>query len=165
MALTLRAATAADVPLLAELIRALATYEREPEAAQLTEDTLLRDGFGPDPAFRALVAEWDGAGCGMALYFPIYSTWQGRSLYLEDIFVRPQFRGRGIGRALLEKVAAEAVEQGCARLDWSVLNWNQPAIGFYESLGALRMGEWDRMRLTGEALLAVGGAKTRAACV
>jgi ribosomal protein S18 acetylase RimI-like enzyme len=97
-------------------------------------------------------------GCGFALYFPIYSTWAGRSLYLEDLFVEPEYRGRGIGKALLTRVASLAVEQGCARLDWSVLRWNTPAIGFYQRLGAYPMSEWERMRLEGEALARVASA-------
>jgi GNAT superfamily N-acetyltransferase len=154
--LHIRAAVAADVPLIHALVRELAEYEHEPASAALTESELLRDGFearvGGAPAFSCLIAEEDGAGCGFALYFPIYSTWAGRSLYLEDLFVRPGFRGRGIGKALLIRVAAIAAESGCARLDWSVLRWNEPAIGFYETLGAVRLGEWDRMRLAGPAL-------------
>ncbi len=145
----------ADVPLILALIRSLAEYEREPLSARLTEADLLRDGFGAEPAFRCLVAESDGIGCGFALYFPYYSTWAGRSLYLEDLFVLPEYRGRGLGKALLARVASVAVEQGCSRLDWSVLRWNEPAIRFYQSLGAAPAGEWDRMRLTGEALAVV----------
>ncbi len=148
----IRPATAADVSLILALVRGLAEYEREPESAQLTEADLLRDGFGPQPAFSCLIAECNGVGCGFALYFPIYSTWAGRSLYLEDLFVEPEYRGRGIGKALLTRVASIALEQGYVRLDWSVLRWNTPAIGFYESLGAYPMTEWERMRLEGEAL-------------
>jgi GNAT superfamily N-acetyltransferase len=153
--LLIRLAVPADVPLIHALVRGLAEYEREPDSAQLTEADLLRDGFGPNPAYSCLIAEYDGAGCGFALYFPIYSTWAGRALYLEDLFVQPDYRGRGIGKALLTRVAAIATAQGSARLDWSVLRWNQPAIGFYESLGAFAMGEWERMRLEGQALAAV----------
>jgi GNAT superfamily N-acetyltransferase len=153
--LQIRAATPADVPLIHALVRGLAEYEREPYSAQLTQADLLRDGFGPNPAYSCLIAEYEGVGCGFALYFPIYSTWAGRALYLEDLFVEPAYRGRGIGKALLTRVAAIGFEQGCARLDWSVLRWNQPAIGFYEALGAFAMGEWERMRLEGAALAAV----------
>ncbi len=154
----IRPATSDDVPLIHALVRGLAEYEREPASAQLTEADLLRDGFGRDPAFSCLIAECDGVGCGFALYFPIYSTWAGRSLYLEDLFVEPEYRGRGIGKALLTRVASLAVEQGCARLDWSVLRWNTPAIGFYQRLGAYPMSEWERMRLEGEALARVASA-------
>lgn len=157
--LRIRTARPADVPLIHALVRELAEYEREPASAQLSEAELLRDGFGSSPAFHCLVAEWEGAGCGFALFFPVYSTWAGRSVYLEDLFVRPAYRGRGIGKALLTQVAAIAEEQGCARLDWSVLGWNAPAIGFYEGLGAVRMSEWDRMRLEGEALAQVAGVR------
>jgi GNAT superfamily N-acetyltransferase len=168
--LKIRTAVAEDVPLIHALVRGLAEYEREAESAQLTEAELLRDGFGPNPAFACLIAEWDGIGCGFALYFPIYSTWAGRSLYLEDLFVEPEYRGRGIGKSLLAHVAAVAKEQGCARLDWSVLRWNQPAIGFYEGLGAFPMGEWERMRLEGAALARLAaecesGSRTDAASV
>jgi GNAT superfamily N-acetyltransferase len=158
-ALVIREAVAEDVALIHALVRELAEYERERVSAQLTEAELLRDGFEPGvgeaPAFSCLVAEQDGVGCGFALYFPVYSTWAGRSLYLEDLFVRPEYRGRGIGKGLLTSVARIAAERGCARLDWSVLRWNEPAIGFYETLGAVRLDEWDRMRLAGPALAAV----------
>jgi GNAT superfamily N-acetyltransferase len=155
----IRPAISADVPLIHALVLGLAEYEREPQSAQLTAADLLRDGFGPAPAYSCLIAESVGAegnkACGFALYFPIYSTWSGRSLYLEDLFVQPEYRGQGVGKALLARVAAIAFEQGCARLDWSVLRWNEPAIRFYESLGALPMVEWERMRLEGLALAAV----------
>ncbi len=153
--LLIRPAASEDVPLIHALVRGLAEYEREPDSAQLTEADLLRDGFGPSPAYSCLIAEYQGVGCGFALYFPIYSTWAGRALYLEDLFVEPQYRGRGIGKALLTRVAAIGLARGCARLDWSVLRWNEPAIRFYESLGAFAMGEWERMRLEGAALAQV----------
>ena len=163
--LHIRPAAAEDVPLIHALVRELAEYEREPAAARLTEAELRCDGFtaepGNVPAFSCLIAEEAGVGCGFALFFPIYSTWAGRSLYLEDLFVRPAFRGRGIGRALLSRVAAIAVDRGCARLDWSVLRWNEPAIGFYETLGAVRLNEWDRMRLAGVALACVASRYER----
>ncbi len=157
----IRAAAPTDVALIHALVRGLAVYEREPDAAQLTEADLLRDGFGPSPAYSCLIAEQDGVGCGFALYFPIYSTWAGRALYLEDLFVEPEYRGRGIGKALLTRVAAIAVEQGCARLDWSVLRWNEAAIGFYKGLGAYPMPEWERMRLESEALARVAALSTQ----
>jgi GNAT superfamily N-acetyltransferase len=121
-----------------------------------TEADLLRDGFGEVPRFHALVAEWDGAPAGFALYFFNYSTWQGRpGIYLEDLFVRPSHRGRGIGTALLRAVAQIALERQCSRLVWSVLDWNEPAIRFYESLGASVMKEWMTMRVVGPALAAL----------
>ena len=159
--LQVRAAAPEDVPLIHALVRGLAEYEREPHSAHLTEADLLRDGFGPHPAYTCLIAEYDGIGCGFALYFPIYSTWAGRPLYLEDLFVQPEYRGRGMGKALLSRVAEAAVESGCVRLDWSVLGWNEPAIGFYKQLGAYPMPEWERMRLEGAALAQVAGQGTQ----
>lgn len=151
--LTLRPAGPADVPLIRSLIRELAEYEREPEAAVATEADLLRDGFGPAPRYFCLLALWDGAPAGFAFYFHNYSTWQGRwGLYLEDLFVRPAFRGRGIGKALFVALARLAVAQGCGRFQWQVLDWNESAIGFYEKLGARPLKQWLNMRLDGEAL-------------
>ena len=151
----IRPATAADVPLIFTLVRGLAEYEREPHSVQITEEQLLRDGFGPQPYYECLIAEEDGRPAGFALYFPIYSTWQGPSLHLEDLFVLPEFRGKGIGKTLLNQVAAAAVKRGCARLQWDVLDWNQPAIDFYHSIGAVMLPDWRRMRMTGEALQAL----------
>ena len=152
--LALRPATASDVPLILQLIRELATYEREPDQAVATAEDLLRDGFtSPQPKFRVLIAEWDGAAAGFAFYFFNYSTWQGRpGLYLEDLFVRPDFRGRGVGKALLLELARIAVRENCGRFQWQVLDWNQPAIAFYESLGARLERQWLTMRVSGEAL-------------
>ena len=147
-----RPATAADIPLMHSLVRGLAEYEREPHSVQITEEQLLRDGFGPNHYYECLIAEEDGQPAGFALYFPIYSTWQGPSLHLEDLFVLPEFRGKGIGKALLKQVAAAAVKRGCARLQWDVLNWNQTAIDFYHSIGAVMLDDWRGMRLTREAL-------------
>lgn len=152
---TIRHATPADIPLMYSLVRALAEYEREPHSVKITEEQLLRDGFGPNPYYECLIAEADGKPAGFALYFPIYSTWQGPSLHLEDLFMQPEFRGHGIGKALLQAVAAAAVKRGCARLQWDVLDWNQPAIDFYHSIGAVMLGDWRRMRMTGEALQAL----------
>jgi GNAT superfamily N-acetyltransferase len=149
---TLRPATAEDVPQILAFIRALAEYEREPDQVVLTEAELLRDGFGPRPLYRCLFAEIDGKLVGFALFFSIYSTWRGPSIHLEDLFVYPEARGKGIGKALLTKVAAIALEEGCRRLQWDVLEWNTPAIGFYESLGAVRMMDWRVMRVMGENL-------------
>jgi GNAT superfamily N-acetyltransferase len=146
----IRPATPEDVPVILDLIRGLAIYEREPDAVEITEAQLLEDGFGAGRRFECLIAEEDGAAAGFALFFPIYSTWQGGSLYLEDLFVRPEFRGRGIGKALLSRVARLAADRGCARLQWAVLEWNQPAIDFYHSIGAKMLSEWRGMRVTGE---------------
>jgi GNAT superfamily N-acetyltransferase len=149
----IRPATPVDVPLILALVRELAAYEREPHAVLATEADLLRDGFGPRPYFECLIAEEDGQPAGFALYFFNYSTWRGRpGIHLEDLFVRPPFRGRGIGKALLTRVAAVAVERQCGRLQWDVLDWNQPAIDFYHRLGAKFLDEWRIMRVSDEAL-------------
>lgn len=154
----IRPATSSDVPLIRSLIQELATYEREPHSVEITDAQLLEDGFGPERYYECLIAEQDDAPAGFALFFPIYSTWQGRSLHLEDLFVRPQFRGHGIGKALLNRVASIAVERGCARLQWDVLNWNQPAIDFYRGLDAVMLDDWRRMRVTGDGLAALGAS-------
>lgn len=156
--LALRPAVPTDVPLILELIRDLAAYERAPEQVTATEADLLRDGFGPSPRFRCLIATWDSAPAGFAFYFPNYSTWQGRAgLYLEDLFVREQFRKLGIGRALLLELARIAVREGCGRFQWQVLDWNTPAILFYEALGAKALKDWLTMRVEGEALTKMAG--------
>src|SRR5277367_6149513 len=151
----IRPATPADIPLMHTLVRALAEYEREPHSVQITEEQLLRDGFGLQPYYECLIAEEDSKPAGFALFFPIYSTWQGLSLHLEDLFVLPEFRSKGIGKALLNQVAAAAVKRGCARLQWDVLDWNHPAIDFYHSIGAVMLPDWRRMRMTGKALQAL----------
>ncbi len=143
MATTIRIATAADVPQILAFVRALAAYEREPDAVTATEEGLLRDGFGSNPFYSCLIAEHDGRSAGFALYFFNYSTWMGRpGLYLEDLFVEPEFRGLGIGKALLQRVAAIAVEKNCPRLQWEVLDWNTPAIKFYEKYKASFDPQW-----------------------
>ena len=158
MATTIRKATSADVSVILDFIRALAIYEREPDAVSATEEGLLRDGFGPNPFYFCLIAEHGGAPAGFALYFFNYSTWMGRpGLYLEDLFVHPGFRGLGIGKALLQKVAAIAVENNCPRLQWEVLDWNTPAIEFYRAMGAEFLDEWRNVRVTGEALARLAG--------
>lgn len=157
--IAIRQATPADAPLILTFIHHLAEYEREPHSVVMTEDQLLRDGFGPQRYYECLIAESDNQPAGFALFFPIYSTWKGRSIHLEDLFVLPAFRKQGIGKALLRHVAAIAVERGCARLQWDVLNWNQLAIDFYRSLGAVTLDEWRIMRLTESALEAVARAE------
>jgi GNAT superfamily N-acetyltransferase len=174
----LRPATPSDIPEILAFIRELAEYERAPDSAVATQADLLRDGFGPTPRFHCLIAEWgepastnneqratnseqgmtSNGAAGFVLYFYNYSTWRGRAgVYIEDLFVRPAFRRRGIGKALFARVAAIAVAEGCPRLEWSVLNWNTPAIDFYRSLGAEPLSEWTTMRVSGEALAGLGG--------
>jgi GNAT superfamily N-acetyltransferase len=163
MAVNIRAATRADVPQILAFIRALAAYEREPDAVVATEEGLLNDGFGPNPYFSCLIAEHDGVPAGCALYFFNYSTWMGRpGIYLEDLFVLPDFRGLGIGKALLKQVAAIAVEKDCRRLQWEVLDWNTPAIDFYSAMGAEFLDEWRNVRVSGEALLQLAAGITSA---
>lgn len=156
--LHLRSARPDDVPLILAFIRELAAYEREPDAVIATEEDLLRDGFGDHARFHVVLAEWEGAPAGFAFYFFTYSTWRGRPcLYLEDLFVRPAFRRNGIGLALLRELARTAVRERCERFVWQVLDWNTPAIAFYESLGARPLREWITMRLEGPAIEAVAG--------
>ena len=149
--LLLRRATPSDVPVLLSLIRALATYERAPDAVLATEADLLRDGFGATPRYFATLAELEGKPAGFSLWFFNYSTWLGRAgIYLEDLFVLPELRGKGVGRALLADLARVALEEKCGRVDWAVLNWNEPAIAFYERIGAKKMSGWFTMRVEGE---------------
>jgi GNAT superfamily N-acetyltransferase len=151
--LSIRAATVNDVSLLATLIRELAEYERELHLVVMKEQDLVRDGFGPNQKFRALVAEWNGRPVGYALFFGFYSTWEGRSgLFLEDLYVRPEFRSRGIGKALLGYVARTAQQENCYGVRWEVLDWNQPAIKFYQSLGAVFLDGWRSVLLCQDAL-------------
>jgi len=160
--LNIRPATPNDIPEILKFIRELAEYEKLAHLVVATVDDLRRDGFSDRPFFHVLMAEWDGEPAGYALYFHNYSTFRGRpGLFLEDLFVRPQFRKKGIGKALLLRLAKIAVEKGCARFEWQVLDWNTPAIKFYESLGAHVMREWLTMRVSGEALekLAAQAAK------
>lgn len=159
-ALKLRPAQPDDVPLILSLIRELAEYEKEPDAAIATEEDLLRCGFGPEPYFRCLIAEWNGQPAGFALYFFQFSTWEGKpALYLEDLFVRPQFRKQGIGRAIFTRLAQIALEKQCTRFQWEVLDWNQPAIDFYQALGAKVMRAWLNMRMIGPELNQLAGEK------
>lgn len=153
MALEIRAAKPTDVATIHELIRALADYERLSDQVVATEASIDSALFGTPPAAYAMVAELDGAGIGFALYFFNFSTFLGRpGLYLEDLFVKPERRGRGVGRALLAELAQIAVARGCGRMEWSVLDWNAPSIAFYRSLGAEPLSDWTTFRLTGAAL-------------
>jgi len=158
--LTIRPAEPRDAALLLTFTRELAEYERAPEQVVATEADFVRDGFGERPRFEAVVAEWEGAPAGFALWFYNWSTWEGRhGLYLEDLFVRPAFRGKGIGKALLVHCARVAAAQGCPRFQWQVLDWNDSAIDFYESLGAKQMKEWITMRVAGPAVSRLAGER------
>jgi len=151
--LSIREARPEDASLIVQFIKDLAEYEREPQAAIATEKDILRDGFSGERKFWVLIAEWNGEPIGFALYFFNYSTWIGRpGLYLEDLFVRPEARGKGAGKALLAKLAQIAVEKNCYGMRWQVLDWNQPAIDFYDSLGGKMLKEWITVRLMGEPL-------------
>ncbi|MFM8239766.1 MAG: N-acetyltransferase family protein, partial [Actinomycetota bacterium] len=142
-----------DVPEILAMIRELAEYEREPNAVVATEELLHEALFGDSPAVFGLIAEEDGATVGFALWFRNFSTWLGRhGVYLEDLYVRPEFRGQGHGKALLAELARICVDRGYGRFEWWVLDWNQPAIDFYRSIGAVPMGEWNVQRVTGDAL-------------
>src|SRR6185369_9826815 len=156
MALDIRPATARDVSLILDFIRGLAEYERMLDQVEATEDRLRASLFpadGSTPGAHCVIGFVDGVPAGFALYFFNYSTFLAKpGLYLEDLFVKPEFRGQGIGKALLLHLAKSANARGCGRMEWSVLDWNQPAIEFYESLGARRMKEWQICRLTGNSL-------------
>jgi len=155
--LSIRAATISDVSLLRTLIRELAEFERELDMVTIQEADLQRDGFGANPKFRALVAEWDNEPAGYAFFFGYYSAWAGPGLYLEDVFVRPQFRGKGIGMALMASVARIAVKENYRAMRWEVLDWNENAIGLYKSLGAEFRDEWKSVLLSCEALQRLAG--------
>jgi GNAT superfamily N-acetyltransferase len=158
----IRAATEADVPVIACLIRELADYERAAEAAIATEPQLREVLFGEEPAAHVLLALENGEPVGFAVYFFNFSTWLGRrGLYLEDLFVRPELRGRGYGRALLTRLAQIAQKRECGRMEWAVLDWNEPAIGFYKKLGAQPMDDWTVFRLTGEGIAQLADDGTR----
>jgi GNAT superfamily N-acetyltransferase len=155
----IRPATADDTPTIARLIRALAEYERVSHRVTLDESRLREHLFGRRPCAEVLLAEAGASLVGFALFFPTYSTFSSSpGLYLEDLFVQPEYRGQGHGKALMAAVARLAVERGCGRLEWSVLNWNEPAVSFYRSLGAGPMDEWTPYRLTGDALTALAGS-------
>ncbi len=158
--LTIRHATPADAELIHRFVVALAEYEREPAAVMVTPAMLAAQLGESPPPFECLIGELDGRPAGFALFFHNYSTWRGkRGIYLEDLFVEPALRGRGVGQALLARLAALARERDCARLEWAVLGWNAPAIGFYERLGAVALEEWTTYRLSGDALAALAESR------
>lgn len=151
--ITIRHATRADVPLLKEFICALAEYEKLQDECFVTEEKLERTLFADKPAAEALIAFVDAEPAGFALFFETYSTFLAQpGMYLEDLFVKPEFRRRGVGKALFRKLAHIACERGCGRFEWSALDWNTPAVQFYERMGASAMSEWTVFRLTGDAL-------------
>jgi GNAT superfamily N-acetyltransferase len=158
--LKIRKASVQDVPLILSLIRELAEYEREPSAVRATKDDLIRDGFSANPKFRVIIAEADGKPAGMAFFFHHYSTWQGRQgLFLEDFFVRPEFRGKGIGKALMVHLAKIAIAENCYGMRWEVLDWNTTAIAVYQRLGARFRENGRVMQITGEGLKRLSEAK------
>jgi GNAT superfamily N-acetyltransferase len=153
--------TDADIPVLYTLIKALAEYERLGHMVVSTEDDFRTALLGPRPVIEAVIARVDGTPVGYALWFHTFSTFLGqRGLYLEDLFVLPEYRGQGVGRALLAHLANIAVERGCGRMEWVVLDWNEPAIGFYKKIGGEPLTDWQVFRLTGEALEKLGKSGT-----
>jgi GNAT superfamily N-acetyltransferase len=152
----IQSATEADVPLILKLIKALAEYERLGQEVAATEDMIRESFFGPAPHAKAVIARIGGDAVGFAIWFSTYSTFLSKpGIYLEDLFVLPDWRGKGVGRALLRHLARIAVEQGCGRIEWSVLDWNETAIRFYRNIGARAMNEWTVYRLTGDAIARV----------
>lgn len=163
--LTIRPATREDVPQLLALIRQLAAYEKKADRVRTTEADLLRDGFGPQPRFRALLAEWNGQPAGYASTFYFYSTYQGRSaIFIEDLFVPDKFRSKGIGKSLLAAVARLAVQEGCFGLRWEVLDWNRPAIEWYKKLGATFLHERKAVAFDEEAMRRLTEASESRSC-
>ncbi|CAM3182536.1 N-acyltransferase YncA [Sphingomonas antarctica] len=159
MSISVRPAIEPDAATILRFVRDLADYERDPEAVVATEVMLAQALFGPDPAAEALIADMDGQPIGFALFFHNFSTWTGRrGLYLEDLYITPDARGSGAGKALLVALAKIATTRGCARFEWSVLDWNDPAIGFYKSIGAQPMNEWTVFRLDGDALASLAAS-------
>jgi GNAT superfamily N-acetyltransferase len=151
----LRAARPDDVPTILGFIRLLAAFEREPDAVEATAERLHEALFGATPAAEALIVDFDGAPAAFALWYQTFSTWTGRpGLYVEDVFVLPRYRRRGVGRAIFSYLAKLAASRSYGRMEWSVLDWNEPAIAFYQSLGAAWQSEWQKYRLTGAALAA-----------
>ena len=160
MSLIIRSANPADAQLIFRFIRELADYERLLPEVEATADMIGAALFAAEPRVFADIAEWRGEPAGLALWFYNFSTFRGRhGLYLEDLFVRPALRGHGVGKALLAGLARRCVAEGLARLEWAVLNWNEPSIGFYRSLGAIAKDEWTTYQLTGRALEALGRAE------
>jgi GNAT superfamily N-acetyltransferase len=155
---SIRPAAPADLPLIADLIRELAEYEKLAHEVRFDDAALGERLFGPRPYAEVLIGEVDGFPQGFALFFHNFSTFEGRpGIYLEDLFIRPKARGRGLGKALLAELARIAIERDCARLEWWVLDWNEPSIGFYKSLGARPMDDWTVMRVDGAALSSLAG--------
>lgn len=153
MSLTLRVATPDDVGTIHGLMRELAVFEKLLDIFEATPSSVHEALFGTHPAAECLIAEWEGQAVGYALYFHNFSTFLGRrGLYLEDVYVQPSMRGKGVGQALMRKLASIAVERGCGRFEWTVLDWNQPAIDFYTSQGATVLPDWRVVRMAGEAL-------------
>ena len=160
MSLAIRPARPGEAALVLQFVRELAAYEKLEHEVEATEAMIDAALFGPAPRIACDFAEWDGAPVGFALWFPNFSTFSGRSgIYLEDLFVRPPFRGKGIGKALMVHLAQRCVAQGWSRLQWSVLDWNTPSIAFYESLGGVLMDEWTVVRVSGDALVRLARAK------
>ena len=159
MSLVIRDAARADTPLILGFINALAVYEKLEHESVATEADLARDLFGSSPNVFCQIAEWDGAPVGFALWYYTYSTFQGRhGIWLEDLFVYPEQRGRGIGKALLADLARRCLREDLGRLEWNVLDWNQPSIDFYKAQGATMMHEWERCRVAGDALRRLAGS-------
>ena len=157
--MNIRPAEPADIALIRQLIVELAVYEREPDAVKASDADLHAALFGARPIAEAVLAEHEGVPVGVAVFFTSFSTWEGKGgLYLEDLFVRPEARGLGVGKALLVHLAGVAMSRGYARFEWQVLDWNAPAIGFYRALGATAKDEWTGMRVEGKALAALAGS-------
>ena len=153
MTIAIRAAREGDAPLIFDLVRELAVYEKLGDTVDATPEAIAGALFGKEPRLFCDIAEWNGEAAGFAVWFLNFSTFRGRhGIYLEDLFVRPTFRGRGLGKALMAQLARRCVEQGLARFEWSVLDWNAPSIAFYKSIGADVMDDWKICRLSGPAL-------------
>ncbi len=157
--LRIRALAVQDLPLLRQMIVEFAKFEHLADHVTVTEETLARDAFGPTPRFRTLLPEWNGKVAGYAIFFPFYSSFEGPGLFLEDIYVREEFRGKGIGKALMAEVAAIAVRENLWALGWQVLDWNRLAIDFYKKLGATFLEDWKSVRLEGEPLHKLAGMR------